>query len=611
MQRQRPTSASSGDVWQRTKWNGWGDANAKFFINDNGVVQNSRTGVELPKLLTFAKDIVRKEADEELDDTPSISPDEITLPTPVENAPFTTALASFLNKTQFSSEKMNRLCHCYGSSLRDLYRLRKGIISDAPDVVLYPHSHEDVERIVQAASAHNTCLIPSGGRTNIVGALEVERKDRNRLVACVDMRRMNRMLWVDKKSMTACFELGALGPEVESQLAREGLSLGHDPDSFEWSTLGGWLATCSSGMQSDKYGDIEDMCVSIKIVTPAGGTITTPPVPRNGSGPSLKHFFIGAEGTLGIMTQAVMRVHRKPSVVDFQAFLFPTWEDGVASIHQVVRKEVKPAMIRLYDPDETQLSFNMKPASSKFVSLVSSLIQGYLTKVKGYNTMNICLMIVGYEGENEAVKWQKKMTMPIFRSYSGFAVGSAPGKSWHEKRYDLPLLRDLLLDHGLWVDVAESSMSWSNLLPLWRDVKQSLNDFFEDQGLPCFVGAHISHTYETGACVYFHFATTLDSNAQEDLELYTKAKKAATQAILRNGGALSHHHGVGFEHIPFMGHYMDWGSLQILRAMKHSLDPKDICNPGKLLPAQGTENMDDPTHSFYTRGIADKVPAKI
>jgi alkyldihydroxyacetonephosphate synthase len=280
------------DVWERVKWNGWGEKGVYYGINNKGNVEHSRTGVELPKIIPFAKEIM---GIEELEHTPSIELEDIQIPEPRENAGFIKSLNTFLSPSQISFDKEQRICHTYGCSFRDLWRLRKGIISDPPDCVIYPQSHEDVERIVIVANTHKVCLVPCGGRTNIVGAVETQSIE-NRFVASLDLRRMNRLLWVDKKTMTACFEVGILGPDIENSLKKEGLSLGHDPDSFEWSTLGGWLATCSSGMQSDKYGDIEDMCVSLKVVTPGAGTIVTPAVPRNGSGPSLKHFFCGYRG---------------------------------------------------------------------------------------------------------------------------------------------------------------------------------------------------------------------------------------------------------------------------------------------------------------------------
>lgn len=284
-------------------------------------------------------------------------------------------------------------------------------------------------------------------------------------------------------------------------------------------------------------------------------------------------------------------------------------------------------MMRLYDPDETKLSFHMKPKSSPFVTIISDLMKKFLEKFKHFDMDTICLMIVGVEGEIKNVKFQKKLIYSITKEEGGFWIGQGPGKSWHEKRYDLPMLRDFMLDKGMWVDVAETAVSWSDLAPLWKDVKSSVMDVFHEKGVPGWIGAHISHSYSNGACIYFHFASTQqsleaaaedgDSAGQTELAIYIAAKKAATKAILRNRGALSHHHGVGFEHIPFMASYLGEGGIAVLRGLKTCLDPRGICNPGKLLPTSPTSSdMDDPQHLFYVRGFLEatqqhRLPAKL
>jgi alkyldihydroxyacetonephosphate synthase len=238
--------------------------------------------------------------------------------------------------------------------------------------------------------------------------------------------------------------------------------------------------------------------------------------------------------------------------------------------------------------------------------MVSDLMKKYLEKFKGYDLKNVCLMIAGFEGEPVNVKFVKRVTFPILKEYGGFWLGTAPGKSWYEKRYDLPMLRDLLMDRGMWVDVAETSVTWSNLLLLWKDVKQSINEKLHERGLPGWVGAHISHSYSNGVCIYFHFASLQTTETpEEEVKVYIEAKKAGTEAILRNQGALSHHHGVGFEHVPFMARYFDEGGLRTLRALKRFLDPNNVCNPGKLLPEEGKEDMNYEGHLFYLRGVIE------
>eukprot|EP01090_Pellita_catalonica_P004020 TRINITY_DN137_c0_g1_i2.p1 TRINITY_DN137_c0_g1~~TRINITY_DN137_c0_g1_i2.p1 ORF type:complete len:615 (-),score=105.60 TRINITY_DN137_c0_g1_i2:222-1952(-) len=573
-------------------------------MNEAGKLQLSTNGVELPDLLDFIKDIVDVE---ELEDTRGIEIEDIVLPKAKVNQDFIEDLKKFMSPDQIADDQMQRIYHTYGQSHRDLWRSRKGIFTAAPDLIIYPNSTEQVELVMKAAVKHNVCLVPYGGGTNIVGGIEPTNCD-ERMAVTLDMRRMNRMIFIDKAAKIACFECGVLGPDLENALEREGYKMGHDPDSFEWSTLGGWLATCSSGMQSDKYGDIEDMCISLKIVTP-NGTISTPPVPRNGAGLTLKHSFIGSEGAFGIITEAVMRIHKLPEVKEFHGLMFRDWEHGVEAIREIMEKNAKPAMIRLYDDEETRLSFKMKPKSNPFAHTMSALIKKYMESMKGWDLDNITLMIVGFEGERKNVAHQKKRVFALTRKHEGLWLGQGPGKKWYEKRYDMPLLRDFVLGHGMWVDVTESSTNWPNVISLWRETKQAIANAVSQLGCPIWVGCHISHSYTTGCCLYFHFAS-IQLEDGEDLEVYLAAKKAAMEAVIRCKGALSHHHGVGFEHVPFMKRYFGEG-LKVMRILKQGLDPTNVCNPGKLIPPNpNNEDMDDPSHLYWKRGIDELAEGK-
>ena len=232
------------------------------------------------------------------------------------------------------------------------------MVRRAPDAVLLPDSHEQVEALVRLAHQRNFCLIPFGGGTNIVGGINPEA-DEARPMMTLSLRNMNRLISLDPESRTATIQAGALGPKLEADLAEHGHSLGHYPDSFEYSTLGGWLATRSAGMQSDAYGRIEDMVVSIKMVTPSG-TIVTKAVPSSSAGPDLNRIMVGSEGILGVITEATMRVHKTPAIKDYRGYLFKSFEDGVRAIQECLDRGVAPSMIRLQDSGESELAFNMK-----------------------------------------------------------------------------------------------------------------------------------------------------------------------------------------------------------------------------------------------------------
>ncbi|EGC33025.1 alkyl-dihydroxyacetonephosphate synthase [Dictyostelium purpureum] len=586
------------DLYQQIKWNGWGDTR-KFLhqVKPEGFVALTTPSVSaqpLPSLKGFIKKELSLPTDDpnkpfELEETPSLRIEDIKIHAPKQYPEFVKELKAFFSADQLKDDKLARITHTFGKSIRDLIRVRIGLIKYAPDLIVLPHSHEEVEKLVQLAQKWNVVIIPMGGGSNIVGAIEPVSDDR--FTVSIDMRRMNKVLWVDRKEMTACIQVGVMGPHLEEQLNKQGVSLGHDPDSFEFSTLGGWLATCSSGHQSDKYGDIEDMAVSFRTVTPTG-TLELRNGARAGAGINYKHIILGSEGTLGIITEAVMKVHAVPQAAEYYGFLFPSFNHAVAALQQIRSSEIIPTMIRIYDPEETALSFASKPSKGPIAEFMSAAVKKYLHYVRSFDFKSVCLSIIGFEGPKKVVDFHRNSVFDILSKNGAFGLGSAPGKTWAEKRYDLPYIRDFLLDHNMWVDVAETTVSYTNLVPLWKEAKQAFQQHFRSQGIPSWICAHISHTYSNGVCLYFIFASK--QNSDKDMKQYIEAKGLMTDIILKYGGALSHHHAVGYEHVPWMTRYVSKGWIQVYRKLKETFDPKDICNPRKLIPTIKEENNQEP-----------------
>jgi len=254
----------------------------------------------------------------------------------------------------------------------------------------------------------------------------------------------------------------------------------------------------------------------------------------------------------------------------------------------------------------------MKPVQSSTQDFISSAIKKYLEYVKGFEIHQLCLMITGTEGEKGVVAFKRKRLHIILKQFGGFAIGTGAGQQWFHKRYDLPLLRDFVLDNGIWVDVCESSTTWPYVLSLWRSVKLAITEVFKKANVPSWCGCHISHTYSNGVCLYFHFASQVLPKDSKDLKLYIEAKKLATEAILKNKGALSHHHGVGFEHLPFMARYHDANAIKLLRNLKVSVDPTNICNPGKLIPTE-EQVKNEKSNAFFSLGLdpTPKITSKL
>ncbi|MBX9766834.1 MAG: FAD-binding oxidoreductase [Bdellovibrionales bacterium] len=546
------------------KWWGWGSENMSFPMENK------------PNLWPWIRNKLGIQSEKKVS---PIELEKITLAAPVLNEAFVADVRTFLNSDQIKSDKMERLLHSYGKSFPDLFRVRRGEVKRAPDMILLPNTHQQVEKIVQSANKHNVCVIPFGGGTNIVGGVE-PRETSNRMVVTLNLREMNKLISVDPYSMTATIQAGALGPKLEADLAKKGFNLGHYPDSFEYSTLGGWLATRSAGMQSDAYGKIEDMVVSLKMVTPAG-TIVTRTTPASSAGPDLNRIVCGSEGTLGVITEATMRVHRSPKVKDYRGFLFPTFEDGVAAIHETLERGFTPSMIRLQDAGETELAFQMKAPKKGIEGLIQKPIKAYL-KAKGYTAP--CILIVGFEGGEDAIQSARSGALSILKKHKGFPLGKGVGKTWSADKFNVPYLRDYVMDYSCTADVAETAATWANVMPLYNNTIEAVKaQFAKDRGHG-YVGCHISHTYKTGACLYFTWAVTQVPG--KELEQYYTYKMLVTDTFMKSGGTLSHHHAIGYEHLPWMEEEVSKTGLTVLRGLKSTLDPKRILNPGKLIPEE-------------------------
>ena len=501
----------------------------------------------------------------------------IQIPPTRASAALLAAVHAILKPEQISLEAHDRLLYSYGKSFPDLLRVRRGVVTRAPDAVLWPACHQQVEAVVSLAQQLNFCLIAFGGGTNIVGGVNPEADD-VRAVMALSLRLMNRLISIDPQSRTATIEAGALGPKLEADLNAQGHSLGHFPDSFEYSTLGGWLATRSAGMQSDAYGKIEDMLVSIKIATPSG-TIITKAVPASSAGPDLNRIVVGSEGILGVITEATMRVHRTPANKDYRGYLFKNFEDGVRAIQECLERGFAPSMIRLQDSGESELAFQMRAPKQGIEGWLQNRVKAWL-RSRGY--VEPCILIVGIEGEKAATAATRRYADRIFKRHGGFGLGTSVGDTWSKDKFNIPYLRDYIMDYGCMADVAETSTLWSQVLPLYRAVIDAVKARFAHQDGTGFIGCHISHTYQTGACLYFTFAARQPNGGE--LEHYYSYKRLVTDTILRMGGTLSHHHAVGTEHRQWMNREVSPAGLQALQALKASLDPKGVLNPGKLLP---------------------------
>ncbi len=553
---------------KQMKWWGWGDEKIDFDIESK------------PDLWPYIKKVVGIEDDSKVLFTPPVPFEKIMLPEQIIENEFLNSIKKLLREDQVTLDKLDRLVHCYGKSFRDLWRIRHGIIKGAPDIILYPENEDEICEIIKLANKTGVKIIPFGGGSNIAGSLEVF-KQQNVCVVSLDLKRMNKVLGIDKESSVARIQAGTMGPYMEQQLQKEGFTLGHFPDSFEYSALGGWIATRSAGMQSDIYGKIEDMVISLRMVTP-NGTIVTRTVPKSSNGIDIKHICIGSEGILGVITEAVMQVHKLPECRAAYGFLFPNFESGIKAIYECVEKDCMPVVTRLNDPDKTGLSLAYKSKSTPIKHHLGNLVKSYLKNVKGFDFEKCCLMLNVFEGDKAQFASIKSKVKSIYKKHGAVNLGTDPGKAFEKGKYDFPYLRDFVMDRNIMADVSETATVWSNLLPLYYSTYNALKTAIEKTGKKPFLGCHISHTYHSGASLYFTFGC--QQIPGKEIEQYLYIKKSAEDSFIKGGATLSHHHAVGFEHLPWLEDDISKTGVDALKALKNGLDPNGIMNPGKVIP---------------------------
>jgi alkyldihydroxyacetonephosphate synthase len=479
-----------------------------------------------------------------------------------------------------SVDSLDRVVHARGKSLRDLVRQRGGDLGRVPDVVVRPGSEEEVTAVLGAALDADAVVIAFGGGTSISGSLEAPGGE-ERPVLSVDLARLDKLLSIDPSSRLARVQAGVFGPHLEEQLASAGYTLGHFPDSFTHSTLGGWIATRSSGMQSDRYGDIADLTKGLRVVTPRG-TLVTRPIPAMSTGPSIREMVLGSEGRLGIITEATVEVREIPARREILGYLFPTFADGLAAMRDLAASECSVSVTRVSDAHETLFSFATRTTPTLLDKLKSRALTLYLTRRLGFDLPQMSLCFLGYEGSERHVRAQRRAAGRIARRHGGLCLGASPGVLYDQKKFDTPYIRDFLLDRGVAADVSETAMPWSRLTAVYEAVSAAAAGAFAELSVKGYVLCHLSHSYHAGACLYFTFAFEPTAGA-EMIAQYDVVKSAIQQAFVDHGATLSHHHAVGTEHAQWLEQDISSAGVGMLRALFDGTDPGGHLNPGKIV----------------------------
>ncbi|MDQ1513598.1 MAG: alkyldihydroxyacetonephosphate synthase [Microbacteriaceae bacterium] len=561
----RTGAAQDGPGVAHMKWWGWGVPGVAFHHED-------KPG--------FAPFVLRAVGLDLSAVAPLDPPDFSALDVPPSRADeaLRAALAAVVGDASVIDDDLDRVVHTYGKSLRDLVRIRSGVLPRVPDLVVYPADEGAVQRIVEAVVAADAVLIPFGGGSNIAGSLEPDPAER-RPVVSLDLGRLGAVLDVDEESGLARIQAGALGPALEAQLNARGWTIGHFPDSFTHSSLGGWVATRSSGMQSDKYGDIADIARGMRVAR-AGGILDVRASPSASTGPSVRELILGSEGRLGVITEVTVQVHRIPEKRVIHAYFFPNWAAGVAAMQAVAASDVHPTVTRISDARETGFSLATAKESKGFASLAQRGLMAVL-KRRGWDLDELCLSFIGYEGEPGHVAADKRAVERIVKRHGGLGVGTGPGVLYDQKKFDTPYLRDFLLDRGTAGDVSETSAPWSKLRGVHEAVVAAAEQAYADLGRQGWIMSHLSHSYHSGACLYFTFAFVFGDDPVGE---YDVVKSAVQQAFVDAGGTISHHHGVGVEHARWLPDVISDEGVDVLRGVFAAVDPGRNLNPAKIVP---------------------------
>jgi alkyldihydroxyacetonephosphate synthase len=443
-----------------------------------------------------------------------------------------------------------RASHAYGRAYRDVVRAFRSRFDHPSDVVAHPGDERELEQVLAWCAEAGAAAIPFGGGTSVVGG--VEPRVPQEAAVTIDLKRMNRVLEVDSVSRAARIQAGATGPELEEQLKRHGLTLRHYPQSFELSTLGGWIATRAGGHFATLHTHIDDFVESVRAITPSGAWESLR-MPGSGAGPSPDRLLLGSEGILGVITEAWVRVQEPPAFKESAAVTFESFENGAEAVRVLAQSRLFPSNCRLLDPGEAALT--------------------------GAGPDGRALLVLGFEGPTP-VERPMAQALELCRDHGGERRerGNDPEAAWRDAFLRAPYLRDTLVAAGILAETFETAVTWDRLAAFVRDVRTRTEAALGAAGR---VTCRLTHAYPDGAAPYF--TVLAPSRRGSELEQWDEVKAAASEAIAGAGGTITHHHAVGRDHRPWYDRQRPDPFAEALRAAKRAVDPAGILNPGVLL----------------------------
>ena len=466
-----------------------------------------------------------------------------------------------------------RVRYARGQSLADWLALRSGNFGVFPDGVAFPETSEQVRALLQLAIDQDYEVIPYGGGTSVAGHINPRVSEKP--VLTISLERMNKLLNLEPESQIATFGAGTAGPLLEQQLRVHGYTLGHFPQSFELSTIGGWVASRSSGQQSLRYGRIEQMFAGGRIET-LQGTLDIPTLPASSAGPDLRELVLGSEGRLGIITEVKVRVTPLPETEAFYVAFFPSWEQGRTAARVLKQKAIQLSMLRLSNAieTETQLALAGQP---QHIALLENLLS-----IKGVKSGK-CMLTFGTTGSKAQCRTALSEARKIIKQHRGVYTGRYLGKKWAEKRFATPYLREALWQLGYAVDTLETATDWDNVDSLVNKIEHNLRQGLAHKNKAVHVFTHLSHMYNQGCSIYTTYIFANGKETEETFEEWQALKTSTSDIIVNNRGTISHQHGVGKDHAPYLATEKGALGMHALHATFQAFDPEARLNPGTLL----------------------------
>ncbi len=473
-----------------------------------------------------------------------------------------------------STDLPTRVYHSHGQSFPDWVGLRTGTLERYPDGVAFPTNSEEVEDLLRFCRAQQVIVIPQGGATSVAGHLQVPAGESP--VLSLSLRRLSQMQALHPTEQLATFGAGIRGSDLENTLRPEGFTLGHYPQSFEFSSLGGWVATRSCGQQSSHFGRIEDLYAGGELISPVG-RLVLPPFPASAAGPDLRQLVLGSEGRMGVLTRVTVRISRIPEQDEVHTFFFPSWEKGVSAVRSMAAAGIGYSMIRLSNPVESRTLLSLAGHKGKI-----DLLKRYL-RWRGLSIDRACICLIGFTGSQRQVRTARCESRAIIRKNNGLCLGKSPGRQWEKDRFKTPYLRNTLWDCGYAVDTFETAVTWDRVAETLEAVETAADKSLAEWKERVHVFSHLSHVYPTGSSIYTTVVFRLADTAEEILARWQSIKSAASRAVTIAGGTISHQHGVGLDHRGYLEAEKGPIGIGLLRQLCRHMDPQGLMNPEKLV----------------------------